>query len=95
MKNVLAISAVVLATIGFASSGFAATYSKGGSGVYQTIEGSVVSLNQGNKTIVLKEKDDGKDYIVGLFASDFASVSQGQGVKVTLAQGNNLARNIK
>jgi hypothetical protein len=95
MKNALAITAVVLATIGVASSGFAATYSKGAGGSFQTIEGSVVSLNQGNKTIILKDKDDGKDYVVGLFAADFATVGQGQGVKVALAQGSNLARNIK
>jgi hypothetical protein len=94
MKNLLVMTAVVLVSVGLATTSFAATYSKGGSGVFQTIQGSVVSLNQHNKTIVVKDNDDGKDYVVGLWADDFSSLSQGQAVKVTLAQGSNLARNV-
>jgi hypothetical protein len=94
MKNLLVMTAVVLASVGLATTSFAATYSKGGSGVFQTIQGTVASLNQYNKTIVVKDNDDGKGYVVGLWADDFASLSQGQSVKVSLAQGNNLARSI-
>lgn len=94
MKKILVITAVVLGTIGFAMSGFAATYTKGPGGLLQTIHGAVVTLNQENKTVVIQDADDGREYVVGLWPDDFASLSQGQLVKVTLAQGSNLATSV-
>jgi len=78
MKNLLVMTAVVLASVGLTSTSFAATYAKGGSGVFQTIQGTVVSLNQHNKAIVVKDGDDGRDYVVGLWADEFTSLSQGR-----------------
>lgn len=91
MKKLLVLTAVACAATGMALNSFAATYTKSERGVVQTIQGSLTSINQDNKTIVVKDNDDGKEYVIGVPSDEFSTLIQGQNIKVTLMQGSNMA----
>ena len=94
MKKFTICSGIALAILAFSQLSFAYTYNKSVSGNYVVIEGSIVSVDKTKHLFVIKDKDDGKTYGLSAFASQIASLNQGDNVKVTVPYPGNLVSRI-
>ena len=94
MRKTIITTFVVVLIVSLASLSFAATYNKAAGVAYKTIEGQVVSVNTDKNIFVIKDKDDGREYVVNASTTDTASLTHGANVRVNLNQGSNLASSI-
>ena len=91
MKNSIMIITAALLIVGFNATSFAATYPMSVFERSHIVEGRVDSINTGNNTFVIQDKDDTRYYVVGARSSEIASLKKGDSVRVTLPCTSNLA----
>ena len=96
MKKTLIITGIIFSALNITSLSFAEVHSMGIMEHTKTITGSVESVNTGNNTIVLKDKDVPHYFVLGVSQGDIASLNKGDLVQATVnCVGSNLVLGIK
>lgn len=94
MKKLIITTIAVVSLIATGSQAFAARYGKSAGRSYQITEGTVVSVNKAKDLFSVKDKDDGRIYGFMAWASDLASLNQGDHVVVTTEKPGAIALKI-
>ena len=89
MKKIIMMTMVTI--FGLSNASFAATYPGGVFDRFHIVEGRVDSINKGNNTFVVQDKEDTRYYVVGTGSAEIASLNKGDSVRVTLPCISNLA----
>lgn len=95
MKNLIIMAIAAVSLVATGSQAFAARYDKSAGVSYQIIEGTVVSINKAKNLFAVKDKDDGKVYGFMAWASDLASLNQGDHVVVKSEKPGAIALSIR
>ncbi len=91
MNRILIITGTIFTALTLVNTGFAATYPGSVFERSHIVEGKVDSINTGNNTFVVQDKDDTRYYVVGTGTSEIASLNKGDSVRVVLPCTSNLA----
>ena len=94
MKNIIIAGIISVSLLSIFSSSFAASYGKSAGASCMVIEGTIVAVDKTKNLFVIKDKDDGKTYGLGAFASQIASLHEGENVKVTVPVPGSLVSKI-
>ena len=91
MKNLIVVTISAVFIFGLNALSFAATYPMSVFERSHIVEGRVDSINTGNNTFVIQDKDDTHYYVIGARSQEIASLNKGDSVRVVLPCTSNLA----